>query len=73
MKHKLSVTLDEELVKKIFSALSTGKYRNKSHVVEYAVQKLLENESSARKINSNSNSQNIDSEISLKSEGDFDG
>ena len=42
MKHKLSVTLDEELVKEIHRVLSTGKFRNKSHVVEYAVMKLLE-------------------------------
>ena len=42
MKSKLSVTLDEELVPEIVKALSTGKFRNKSHVVEYAVKKLLE-------------------------------
>ena len=42
MKHKLSITLDEELVLEIIKALSTGKFRNKSHVVEYAVKKLLD-------------------------------
>lgn len=42
MKHKLSVTLDEKLVLGILKTLSTGKFRNKSHVVEYAVRKLLE-------------------------------
>ena len=42
MKHKLSVTLDEELVRGIISSLSSGKFRNKSHVVEYAVKKFLE-------------------------------
>ena len=42
MKHKLSVTLDEELVQEIVKTLSTGKFRNKSHLVEYAVKKLLE-------------------------------
>ena len=42
MKYKLSVTLDEELVQEILRILSTGKFRNKSHVVEYAVKKLLE-------------------------------
>ena len=72
LKHKLSVTLDEELVKKIFSALSTGKYRNKSHVVEYAVQKLLENENTLKKIDG-LKSQTPVSEISSKSEGDLDG
>ena len=44
MKSKLSVTLDEELVNKIVRTLSTGKFRNKSHVVEFAVKKLLEEE-----------------------------
>ena len=42
MKHKLSVTLDEELVQEIVKILSSGRFRNKSHVVEYAVKKLLE-------------------------------
>ncbi|MBI2654047.1 hypothetical protein HYX02_04515 [Candidatus Woesearchaeota archaeon] len=42
MKHKLSVTLDENLVYEILRAISSGKFRNKSHVVEYAVKKLLE-------------------------------
>jgi len=42
MKHKLSITLDGELVAEIVKALSSGKFRNKSHVVEYAVKKLLE-------------------------------
>ena len=42
MKHKLSVTLDEEIVDEILKALSSGKFRNKSHVIEYAVKRLLE-------------------------------
>ena len=42
MKQKLSITLDEELAGKIEAALSTGKFRNKSHIAEYAVKKLLE-------------------------------
>ena len=42
MKQKLSVTLDEKLVHEIIKILSSGKFRNKSHVVEYAVKKLLE-------------------------------
>jgi Arc/MetJ-type ribon-helix-helix transcriptional regulator len=42
MKQKLSITLDEETVHDIFSAISSGKFSNKSHVVEYAVKKLLE-------------------------------
>jgi len=42
MKHKLSVSLDERLVQELDRILSTGKYRNKSHAVEFAVRKLLE-------------------------------
>ena len=44
MKHKLSVTLDEELVNDIIRNLSTGKFRNKSHLVEYAVKEFLKSE-----------------------------
>ena len=42
MKHKLSVTLDDELLLGIVKSLSTGKFRNKSHLVEYALKKLME-------------------------------
>ena len=42
MKYKLSVSLDERLVQELDRILSTGKYRNKSHAVEFAVRKLLE-------------------------------
>ncbi len=42
MKHKLSVSLDEKLLQELDRILSTGKYRNKSHAVEFAVKKLLE-------------------------------
>lgn len=44
MKQKISVTLDEETVFEIQNQLRTGKFRNKSHVVEYAVKRLLEDE-----------------------------
>ena len=42
MKHKLSVSLDNELAAKLVKSLSSGKYRNKSHLVEFAVKKLLQ-------------------------------
>ena len=42
MKHKLSVSLDEKLLNELEGILSEGKYRNKSHAVEFAVKKLLE-------------------------------
>ena len=50
MKQKISITLDEETVFKIQNNLRTGKFRNKSHVVEFAVKKLLEAENSEDKI-----------------------
>ena len=43
MKQKLSVTIDEETLKFIEETIKRGKYRNKSHVVEYSVNKLKEN------------------------------
>jgi Arc/MetJ-type ribon-helix-helix transcriptional regulator len=42
MKTKISVTLDERTVHNILKTISSGRYRNKSHVVEYAVRKFLE-------------------------------
>jgi Arc/MetJ-type ribon-helix-helix transcriptional regulator len=43
MKQKLSITMDGQTVQSILKTVATGKFRNKSHVVEYAVKKLLEN------------------------------
>ena len=42
MKQKLSITIDEKTVHDILKTIESGKFRNKSHVVEYAVKKLLE-------------------------------
>ena len=42
MKHKLSITLDEEVILKIFPAVARGKYKNRSHYIEHAVKKFLE-------------------------------
>ena len=42
MKYKLSVSLDEKLLQDLDRILANGKYRNKSHAVEFAVKKLLE-------------------------------
>ncbi len=44
MKHKLSITMDEETVLKVLGKLRSGRFRNKSHVVEYAVKRFLEDE-----------------------------
>lgn len=45
MKQKISVTIDEEKVKLIETLLkSTSKFRNKSHVIEYSLDKILKEE-----------------------------
>jgi Arc/MetJ-type ribon-helix-helix transcriptional regulator len=41
MKQKLSVTIDEEKVKLIENLLQEGFFRNKSHVLEFALTKFL--------------------------------
>lgn len=41
MKFKTSVSFDEETIVDIRSLIREGKFRNKSHVVEYAVKKLV--------------------------------
>ena len=42
MKSKLSITLDEETLLEIENQLYSGRFRSKSHLIEYAVKKLLE-------------------------------
>jgi len=41
MKQKLSISIDEKLIAKIEAKLKQGVFRNKSHVIEYAVMQLL--------------------------------
>lgn len=45
MKQKLSVSLDENLLKSIDELVDTGKFRNKSHLVEYSVNAIVKQES----------------------------
>jgi Arc/MetJ-type ribon-helix-helix transcriptional regulator len=42
MKTKLSISMDEELVKLAETIVKEGKFRNKSHIVEYALKKFME-------------------------------
>ena len=44
MKHKLSVSLDREILDNLDKTLCDGRFRNKSHAIEFAVNKLLEEE-----------------------------
>jgi len=41
MKQKLSITINKEKVKLIEKLLEDGRFRNKSHVLEYSLNKLL--------------------------------
>ena len=41
MKQKLSITIEEETIKRLSEAVEEGRFRNKSHVVEYSLNKLL--------------------------------
>ena len=42
MKKKLSVSIDKEIVDKIEESLKDRTFRNKSHVVEIALERLFE-------------------------------
>tara|TARA_Y100000310_G_C20097897_1_gene541327 strand:- start:326 stop:457 length:132 start_codon:yes stop_codon:yes gene_type:complete len=42
MKQVLTTSIDEELVDKIRDFVKHGSYRNKSHLVEEAIKRLLE-------------------------------
>ncbi len=44
MKQKLSVTIEEKTVEEIRKLVEEGRYRNKSHIIEYAVRRLLRGE-----------------------------
>lgn len=41
MKHKMSISVDEELVLDIFYLMRKKNFRNKSRVVEYAIKKII--------------------------------
>ncbi len=40
-KQKISISIEEEKVRKLDELLKTSKFRNKSHAVEVALEKLL--------------------------------
>ena len=41
MKQKINITIDEKTLKLIGRIIKEGLYRNKSHFVEYSINKLL--------------------------------
>lgn len=40
MKEKVSVSLDTKTIEWLDAQAATGKYRNRSHVIEYAINEL---------------------------------
>lgn len=42
MKQKISITIDENKVRLIEKIIESGKFRNKSHILEYSLDKFLE-------------------------------
>ncbi|MBU0907786.1 MAG: ribbon-helix-helix domain-containing protein [Nanoarchaeota archaeon] len=44
MKRKISISIEEQKVRELDELLKKSKFRNKSHVVEIALEKLLEGE-----------------------------
>ena len=42
MKKKLSITVEQDKIEKIELAVASGLFRNKSHVIESALNKFLE-------------------------------
>ena len=44
MKQKLSITIDKEKIKDVEELISSGKFRNVSHVLEYSLNKFLREE-----------------------------
>ncbi len=44
MKQKLSVTIEEETIKLLERIIKEGRFRNKSHLIEYSLNKFLKEE-----------------------------
>lgn len=44
MKTKLSISMDEKLLKEAEVEINEGRFRNKSHIVEYALKSFLKKE-----------------------------
>ena len=42
MKKKVSISMEEMLLKEIQAKLQDGQFRNQSHLIEYATKKFLE-------------------------------
>ncbi len=45
MKQKISITVDQEMIKLIEEMLEDARFRNRSHVIEYSLKKFLKEQS----------------------------
>ena len=41
MKKKLSISIEEDKIKLLERFIQSGKFRNKSHLIEYSIEKFL--------------------------------
>ena len=44
MKRKISVSIEEDTIEKLEGYVKTGSFRNKSHVIEFAIDKFMQGE-----------------------------
>ena len=44
MKQKLSITIDGNTIKLLEKFIKEGRFRNKSHIIEYSINKFLNKE-----------------------------
>jgi Arc/MetJ-type ribon-helix-helix transcriptional regulator len=51
MKQKLSITIDEEKVKKINEMLKDSRFRSMSHVFEFSLERFLNEDKELNKLN----------------------
>ena len=42
MKRKMSITINEDTIKLLEKLVTEGRFRNKSHLIEYSVMKFLQ-------------------------------
>jgi len=42
MKQKISITIDEKMIKLIEALIEEGQFRNRSHILDYSLKKFLE-------------------------------
>jgi len=50
-KQKISITIDEQMVNVLEGMLEEGLFRNRSHVIEFALNKFVEKENCKKGIN----------------------